>query len=130
MIRKFETKDWHAIDDPIEPCDIDIDKAMIDLAERSLAITVENSKGVLGCGGVILYNDTEGELWLKLSKKANKLSVIEAVTTGLKILIESFDGVTFYCRVRQGFEKGEKLVKWLGFKLNRIQDGYGVYIWQ
>lgn len=130
IIRAFKSSDWYAIKDPVEPCDIDIDPTLTTLAERSLAVTVEDDRGVVGCGGVILYDSDNGELWIKLTKRASKIKALSAVLEGAKILMESFDGVRLYCRVREGFDKGKRLVQRLGFTLDRNEDGYEVYKWQ
>lgn len=127
MIRNFKKEDWYAITDPVEADAVSIEPDMLDIVERGIAITVEDDKGVVGCGGVVLYDEKNGEMWVRLSKRVGKFEAIEAICSGMKILKDAFSDVSLYCRVRQDFEKAHKLVKWLGFKPECFTDGYMVY---
>ena len=95
-----------------------------------MGVTVEDGGKTLGCGGVVLHDSDTGELWLKLSKKAKPLAVMTGIKASLKILRQSFPGVAFMCRVKEGFEKGERLVKRLGFERDHLEDDYWIYTWQ
>ena len=128
MIRNFEIADYAKIKDPIEGVSV-ISEDDLAIIERGVSITVEDEKGIVGCGGVILYDSDNGEMWLRLSKRANKLAYIDAILAAIRMLVNAFDGVKLYCRVKQGFKKGERFVRWLGFVLEREQDNYGVYVW-
>ena len=135
IIRSFEKDDWKKITEPIETGAVDIDDNQLDmLTSRGIAITVEDEMGVVGCGGTFFYDDCNAELWIRLAKRVElkTMSIVDSICAGIKILT-SMPDVKFYCRVRDGFRKGEKLAKWLGFKKienHTVVDGvrYDTYI--
>ena len=128
MIKLFEKSDWAKIDDPVEPMvDVEPDLSAFD---NGIGVTVEQDGVVLGCGGIVLMSDDMGEVWIRISKKAKPIAVMTGLKAGLKILRNSYKDVALTCRVIEGFEKGHKLVKRLGFVTDRVEDNYQVYTWQ
>jgi len=127
MVKLFEKSDWAKIVDPVE---VGIQKRDLSVFDRGIGVTVEDDGVVLGCGGVILHNDELGELWLKLSRGTKAITAMTGIYAGLKILRNSFEGVTLFCRVKDGFDKGERLARRLGFKRDRLEDNYWIYTWQ
>jgi len=128
MIRLFEKSDWAKVADPVEPnvvagCDLSV-------FDRGIGITVEDDNGILGCGGVVLHDSENGEIWLRLSKTASPLSSVVGMKAGLKILSNSFPDVRLFCRIQDSFKKGHKLVGLLGFTKDHLDDNYWVYTWQ
>jgi len=128
-MRQFKTSDWYAINDPVEGVGTPgIDG--VKCAERGLSVTLEDRGRPVMCGGVIVYDDDNGEAWLRASRSCSPREIVEAALSGLKILLGCFDTMQIWCRVRTGFTKGERLIKWLGFIYQYQDDSYGVYLWQ
>jgi RimJ/RimL family protein N-acetyltransferase len=127
VIKLFEEKDWYNIKDPVDSFAYEPDMKLI--KERGLTVTLTKDNVVQGCGGAVLYDENNAELWLRLSKKVNKFIALDAVCECFKYIISSLGNMNIYCRVKSGFKKGKRLVKHLGFKYDRVLDDYEVYKW-
>jgi hypothetical protein len=104
---------------------------------RGLYLTVELDGDIMACGGVHLYDEHNGEVWLTLSEEIKsfephrKILVVSAVYDVFEILMDSFPDVTLFCRVKDGFVEGEKFANRFGFnKFIEAKDNYRVYQWQ
>ena len=124
IARMFDVKDWHRVQDAFENGPVSAEG--LQLAKDGVAMTVEEDGSVMGCGGVL----TTGELWLRLSRKSNPRTAIEAIVAGINSIKKSFEDTELWCRVKIGWREGERFVKWLGLRRDRIENGYGVYVWQ
>lgn len=113
--RPFRKDDWY-MDGAIEPIEIPCLDGL-EKAERGVAITAEDSQGVIGCGGIAFWDDRTGELWVRLSGriKEQPLQAIDAICAGFRILKDSVD-VDIFCRCEKDFAKANRLAKWLGFR--------------
>ena len=127
MVKLFEKTDLAKVKDPIESFDSEGDLSVFD---NGVGITLEQDGEVLGCGGVVLHGADVGEFWLRMSSKAKPLTAMTAIRASIKILSKSFPGVTMVCRVKDGWDKGERLARHLGFIKDHIEDNYWVYTWQ
>ena len=127
MVKLFKTSDLARIKDPIETIPAE---GNLDVFDNGVGITLEQDGEVLGCGGVVLHGSDVGEFWLRMSKKAKPLTAMTAIRASIKILSKSFPGVTMVCRVKDGWDKGERLARHLGFIKDHIEDNYWVYTWQ
>lgn len=127
-LRPFKAGDWSAIKNPAEPmkpCEADEDS----LEKYGVSATYIEDDVPLGCGGVFEH-DGVAECWLKLSQDVihtwNSMKIIEILKDMFEILKGKFD-VPIICRVLMGFQKGEKLVLYLGFTFKESKDDYKVY---
>lgn len=127
-LRIFKKEDWFGIEDPIEAGPVD--PAGLSLAERGVAVTYEHDGKIEGCGGVVLYDDGNGELWIRVSQKVHPMKAVRIIRDAFGIIKEVFPDVKLWCRVREGFEKGRRLIEWLRFQFESLQDGYEVYTWR
>lgn len=129
-VRNFRLSDWRAIEDPVEETP---SPENLELAKQGVAVTYIDSCGIAACGGMILYDDNNGEIWFRISRKRiyfpNTIEILRITRECFDILVKSFKDINLWCRVKQGFVKGEELINFLGFKFDRAQDGYGVYLW-
>lgn len=123
-IKIFDKSDWPKVTDPVEDLPRIHDMSVYD---RGVGITLEDDGKTIGCGGVVLHDDTVGELWLRISSEAKPLIAMTAIKAGIKILADSFPGVQLICRVKDNFSKGERLVQHLGFIKDHMEDNYWVY---
>ena len=127
-LRIFNKSDWAKVPNPVEvnvgdDCDLGV-------FDNGIGITLEDDGEIVGCGGVVLHNGTVGELWVRISRDAKPLLSYVAMKAAIKILVESYPDVEMKCRVLDGFDKGERLAKHLGFTRDHIDDNYWVYTWQ
>ena len=127
MIKLFEKTDLAKIKDPIEAI---IAEGDLDVFDNGVGLTFEEDGVVLGCGGVVLHGSDVGEFWARISKKTSAIVAVSSLRAAMTILKNSFPGVTFICRVKDGWTKGERLARHLGFVRDHIEDDYGVYKWQ
>ena len=121
--------DWQAISDPVEGTGSP-DVNGILCAERGLSVTLEIRGCPVMCGGIILYDDDNGEVWLRVSRSCKPRDIVEAALSGMQMFVKCFEKMKIWCRARTGFVKGERLIKWLGFTYQYQDDSYGVYLWQ
>ena len=127
MVKLFEKSDLAKIKDPVESI---TSEGNLDVFDNGVGITLEKDGEVLGCGGVVLHGSDVGEFWLRMSKKAKPLLALTAMKESMKILSNSFPGVKLVCRVQDGWVKGERLARHLGFIKDHIEENYWVYTWQ
>ena len=127
MVKLFNKSDLAKIKDPIEAI---VSEGNLDVFDNGVGITFEQDGEVLGCGGVVLHGADVGEFWLRMSSKAKPLTAMITMKASMKILKDSFPGVKMMCRVKSGWDKGERLARHLGFIKDHIEDNYWVYTWQ
>ncbi len=115
-IRMYKDGDYEAIEDCIEP----FGKVgyFEDIKDRGVYLTVEDNNKVIGCGGVVMTTDDEGVVWLTLSYDIaeKKLTLIRLLKEGLKIILESFNLKRITAKIQEGYEKGERMARWFGFR--------------
>lgn len=128
MIREYMIGDWDRITNSISVEEGRPDEQL--MSERGLAITAENNNCIVGCAGIVFYDESNCEVWLKLSCDAPARVAAEAIKKGFGILKDSVGDINIYCRIKEGFSIGRRLAEWLGFTLQRIDNNFEVYKWQ
>jgi len=113
-IESFKAIDWF-LDDPIEVIEMTYDRAVL-LERRSVAFSVFDDKGCVGCGGFIFWTDNEAEAWIRLSKRSlgSMRAGIRAIKESFKVTRNVYTGYTF-CWVEEGWPEAQRMVSWLGF---------------
>jgi len=114
-IREFKIEDWDNIKDVVEPFTLcDVPKEII---QMGWGITAIEDDEILGCGGVLLTEEDEGSIWVKLSRKATKKPVrtMLIIRDCLKIIKESFELDSMVSYVLQRFKKGQRMAEYFGF---------------
>ena len=121
-ITPFEISDWYEIKDSVEPLS---DKVVEDFgpdwfkfAMNGVAVTVREKGSVIACGGIGLYDDGMGGVWIKVSQNAAQKPVmlIKGIGDSLKIIIDSLGAIDIVAHVREGFTRGERMARFFGFK--------------
>lgn len=126
-LRFFQTEDWYLINDPVETGAVNAEG--LRLAERGVAITYEENNRPMGCGGIILYTETEGEVWLRLSRSVLSAKAARTIKEAFQLLREVFPDVKLWCRVQCNLLKAKRLIQWLGFTFDSTRNGNEVYTW-
>ena len=113
-LRPYQHGDYESITDCVEPIAYE---GNFDVIEGCGAyVTAVDGNVVLGCGGVVITDDDEGEVWVRLSKR-----VCHKPLQLLRILKGGFEGIkaceikTLRAKVQDGFEQGTRLAKKFGF---------------
>jgi hypothetical protein len=119
--RKFTESDWFEIDDPVSVYSDkvnDIIKEFFGLLKNGVNFTmVENGK-VICCGGVVYVDENNAESWIRLSTRAAQkpLAILKTVKVGFDMITRSLGAINVSSHVLEGFEAGERLAEYLGFK--------------
>ena len=124
----YKDGDYEAILDKIEPIAGECDFSTI--RERGMYLTMTKEGVPIGCGGVIMTSDTEGELWIKISRFMcqKPVTLMRVLKAGLEIIEKSFELDRITARVFEGFDSGSRLVSVLGFNsTSEIVDKYRIY---
>lgn len=120
LLRKYKPEDFN-IPDAIEPFCSPTDDTGV--AERGIAVTAEDGD-TRACGGIVYTSETEGMIWMKISKKCERNAYRWARTLkeGFKIMIDSVD-IKVYTYILSGFCSGERLARSLGMtKTDETED--------
>jgi hypothetical protein len=121
-ITPFKKSDWYEIKDAVEPLsDSVVEEAgpqWFDFAMNGVAVTVRENGAVIACGGIGMYDDETGGVWIKVSQIAAQkpIILIKGISDSLKIIIESLGAIDIVAHVRDGFTKGERMARFFGFK--------------
>jgi len=127
MVKLFEKSDLAKIKDPIEAI---VSEGNLDVFDNGVGFTFEEDGVVLGCGGVVLHGSDVGEFWARIAKNTKTITILSSLRVAMAILENSFPGVKLVCRVQDGWVKGERLARHLGFIKDHIEENYWVYTWQ
>lgn len=111
ILRKYKPEDFD-IKDAIEPFCTPEDE--IGLSDRGVAITGTDGDA-RACAGVVYTSDTEGMIWLKMSKKCLKDTYmwVRTIKEGFDMMIKAVD-VSVHTWILDGFCRGDRLAKSLG----------------
>lgn len=132
----FKRGDWFEITDSVESVFDPIlahNDDFFKLIDDGVSITVREDGEVTACGGVVLYDNNNGGLWMKISKKAAEkpMLLLGSITDCFKIIRESIGDIRIIAHVRDGFIKGERTAKFFGFEKTDIKDGdLNTYVWK
>jgi hypothetical protein len=121
-ITTFKVSDWYEIEDSVAPLS---DKTVEEFgpdwfkfAMNGVAVTVRENGAVIACGGIGMYDDETGGVWIKVSQIAAQkpILLVKAIGDSLRIIIESMGAIDIVAHVRDGFTKGERMARFFGFK--------------
>ena len=79
------------------------------LLEGGINFTATDNGVPVACGGVL----KTGEAWLSVDEKMDKAKLVRILAVGKRIIEQEFD-FPIWCRVRTGFEQGERLARHFG----------------
>lgn len=135
-ISLFKKEDFFGIEDPVEATSNMVDdEGFFNLTDSGVSVTVREDGEVMGCGGVVLYDNNHGGMWIRISKEAAKRSLLllECIADAFNIIKESLGDIEILAHVKVGFKKGEKFAKFFGFEPNGQTERDGTlntYIWR
>lgn len=114
-IRMYEDGDYESITDCVEPMS---HLGSFDaIRDRGVYFTATGDGKPIGCGGIVLIDDDEGEIWLRLSKTICKYPVIlvRILKSAKEILDKTFGFKRLVAKVQDDFEPGKRVVRFFGF---------------
>ncbi len=118
-LRKYKDEDWAMIKDAVEPFSPLLpDDSFLHIAERSVAVTGTEDNKVMACGGITFLNNTEGLVWVKVSKHCRKSAYkwARTIRETFSAMMESVEDLEVSTYVVNGFCKGDKLARMIGLK--------------
>jgi hypothetical protein len=116
-IRLYKDSDWELITDAVEPfTPLLPDDSFLHIAERSVAVTGTEANEVMACGGITFLNNTEGLVWVKVSKGCRKSAYkwARTIRETFRVMLESVGDLKVYTYVLDSFCKGDKLARMIG----------------
>ena len=114
IMRLYKDSDWSEIKDAVEPFSPLLPNLQV--GKRSVAVTaIENGK-IMGCGGITFISDTEGLIWVKVSKKCRKAAYrwARTIRETYTAMIDSIGDITISTWIVRDFCKGDKLARMIG----------------
>jgi hypothetical protein len=116
MIELVEYKPEHyeAIQDAVEPFSAPKDE--IDVKGRGVAITATDGD-VMACGGIVYTSDTEGMVWVRVSKKCKEdaFSWARTIRETFRLMVKSTE-LKVFTYVVDGFSQGDRLARSIGLQ--------------
>ena len=87
----------------------------LEMTTRGVAVTGLEDGEVMAVGGIAYMSDTEGTIWLKISKKCDKsFRWARAIRETVQLMKEAVGDLKISTYVLSDFCKGEKLVRMIG----------------
>ena len=117
LLKEYEIEDWSKIDDAVEPFSpLMPTEDFKSMTKHSIAVTGIEDGAVMACGGITYTNDTEGVVWVKVSKKCFKQPYrwAKSIRQTFEIMMDSIGNLKISTYVISGFRRGEKLARMIG----------------
>ena len=118
-LREYKTEDWTKIDDAVEPFTPPIPmEEFLEMTKNGVAITAIEKGSVMACGGIMYLDDTNGAVWLKMSKKCliQSFSWARTICETFRLMKKAVGDLRISTYVLSDFCKGERLAKLIGLK--------------
>lgn len=126
-LKEYEIDDWLKIDDAVEPFSpLMPTEDFVKMTKYSIAVTAVENGVVMACGGITYTNDTEGIVWVKVSRKCLRQPYrwAKTIRQTFKIMMDSIGDLKIYTYVVSGFCKGDKLARLIGLKRTSESEKY------
>ena len=126
-LRKYKNSDWQEIKDAVEPFSPLLPSdSFLHIAERSVAITGVEDGEIMACGGITFLSNTEGLVWVKVSKQCRKQAYkwARTIRETFSVMMESIDLLNVSTYVVNGFCKGDRLARMIGLKKTDKTEKY------
>lgn len=114
-LRMYKESDYDRIGDCVEPLSA---MELVRVKKNSgVHLTLTHKKKILACGGIIITNEDEGCVWLRLTQDIckNKIDLIRMLKAGQKIIEESFGLKKLCAYVKDSFPVGRRFAEHFGF---------------
>lgn len=115
-LKLYKDSDWSEIKDAVEPFSPLLPNGSF--SEHSLAVTGIEDGEIMACGGITFISDTEGLVWVKVSKKCNKEAYrwARTIRETFTAMMDSIKDIEISTYVIKDFCKGDKLARMIGLK--------------
>ncbi len=126
-LRKYNIEDWAKIDDAIEPFTPPMPmEKFLEMTENGIAITGVEKGSVMACGGIMYLNDTNGMVWLKISKECliQSFGWARTICETFRLMKKSVGDLKISTYVLSDFCKGEKLARLIGLRKTEETEEY------
>lgn len=115
-IREYREGDWEKITDAVEPfVPPTATSSFLQGIHRGISVSGEEGGEVVACGGII-YNNTEGTVWLKIDKRCRGLGWVRTIREVFALMKKSVGDLNITTHVLKGFCRGDKMAKMIGLK--------------
>ena len=116
-LKEYEVEDWSKIDDAVEPFMV-MNDDFNRIVKRGLAVTAIEDGNVMACGGIAYINETEGVVWVKVSKKCLNQSYrwVRSILETFRVMMDIIGSMTITTHILENFCKGERLARLIGMK--------------
>ena len=118
LCREYEVEDWAKIEDPVEPfAPMNPNDDFLQATKRGLHVTGTEDGKVLACGGIMFESDTEGKVWLKVSKQiAGSFSWARSIKEVFNLMMEHVGDMNVGTYVLKDFCKGDRLARMINMR--------------
>lgn len=118
-VRLYEDGDRLKVKDPVEPFS-NLGGILDKEAKRGVAATALEDGEIMACGGVLLLNENEGLVWIKMDKKCSERPFVWArlIKEVFGIMCDCLGKVKISAYILDNFCKGEKLAKLINLKFS------------
>lgn len=115
-MRLYKDSDWLEIKDAVEPFSPLLPNLQV--GKRSVAVTAIEDDKIMACGGITFISDTEGLIWVKVSKECRKAAYMWARTARetYTAMVDSIGEIKISTYIVKDFCKGDKLARMIGLK--------------
>ncbi len=116
ILRLYKDSDWSEIKDAVEPFSPLLPNDSF--SDRSVAVTAIEDDKIMACGGITFISDTEGLVWVKVSKKCRRAAYkwARAIRETFTVMLDSIGDIEISTYVVKDFCKGDKLARMIGLK--------------
>ncbi len=119
ILKEYKPEDWTKISDAVEP--FMFLKSLEEFnkkTKRGIAVTATENGEIMACGGITYTSDTEGAVWVKVSRKCFKQSYrwARSIRETFRIMMDSIGSMTVTTYILNDFCKGERLAGLIGMK--------------
>lgn len=116
IMRLYKDSDWSEIKDAVEPFSPLLPNLKV--GKRSVAVTAIEDNKIMACGGITFISDTEGLIWIKVSKKCRKAAYkwARTIRETYTAMMDSIGDIEISTYIVKDFCKGDKLARMIGLK--------------
>ena len=124
IMRLYKDSDWSEIKDAVEPFSPLLPNLQV--GKRSVAVTAIEDNKIMACGGITFISDTEGLIWVKVSKKCRKAAYrwARTIRETYTAMVDSIGEIKISTWIVKDFCKGYKLARMIGLKRTSESQKY------
>jgi len=117
-LQLYEAGDWLKIKDPVEPFAVFDEGKVDEIVARGIAVTAIEDGKSMACGGIAFVSESEGNVWVKMSKDCAKqpFKWARGIREAFGIMVRSIGDLKISAYILDNFCKGEKMARLINLK--------------